>query len=158
VAITLCTNLRLKWNLNRSCSPRQELSNSMSHATCTEGNQVDSRLLVVGSQIANLTPNPSFGHNLCFKCPNGSCEPTLNIYVPRAFQWYKEIPNPMAFDPCNRSLKTRESIVTLIPKMGVHLGVWVFILSHSPTLSTSREHELWLPSFTLGSHLCKFLP
>jgi hypothetical protein len=33
----------------------QELSNSMSHTTCTQGNQVDSRLFVVGSQIANLT-------------------------------------------------------------------------------------------------------
>jgi hypothetical protein len=31
----------------------------------------------VESQIANLTPDLSFGHNLCFKCPNGSCEPIL---------------------------------------------------------------------------------
>jgi hypothetical protein len=61
----------------------------MTHATCTQWNQGDSWLLVVNSQIANLTPGLSFGHNLCFSCPNGSCEPTLNIYVPRAFQWYK---------------------------------------------------------------------
>ncbi len=27
-----------------------------------------------------------FFHNLCFRCPNGSCEPILDIYVPRAFQ------------------------------------------------------------------------
>jgi hypothetical protein len=29
--------------------------------------------------LNNLTPDPSYGHNLCFKCPNGSCEPILNI-------------------------------------------------------------------------------
>jgi hypothetical protein len=35
---------------------------------------------VVGSQIGNLTPNLSFGHNLCFKYPNGSCEPMKLLY------------------------------------------------------------------------------
>jgi hypothetical protein len=45
---------------------------------------------VVGSQIANLTSDPSFGHNLCFKCPNGQCKPILDIYVLIAFQWYKK--------------------------------------------------------------------
>ncbi len=38
-------------------------------------NQGDSILLVVGSKIDNLIPNPSFGHNLYFKHLNGSCEP-----------------------------------------------------------------------------------
>jgi len=38
----------------------------MSHATCTQVNWVDSQLLVVGSQIANLIPHRSFGYNLCF--------------------------------------------------------------------------------------------
>jgi hypothetical protein len=33
--ITLCTNLRLKWDLKQSCGPRQELSNDMQHATYT---------------------------------------------------------------------------------------------------------------------------
>jgi hypothetical protein len=28
---------------------------------------------------------PSFGHNLCFKHSNGTCEPILDIYVSRAF-------------------------------------------------------------------------
>jgi hypothetical protein len=39
----------------------------------------------------------------------------------------------MGFDPYNRYLKIRESIKTLIPKVGIHLGVWRFIPSHSPT-------------------------
>jgi hypothetical protein len=33
------------------------------------------------SQIGNLTPGLSFGYNLRFKYPNGSCEPILDIYV-----------------------------------------------------------------------------
>jgi hypothetical protein len=41
----------------------------------------------------------------------------------------------MSFDPYDRPLKIRESIGTLTPKMGIHLGVWGFIPSHSPTFS-----------------------
>jgi hypothetical protein len=36
--------------------------------------------------------------------------------------------------PCNCSLKIQESIRTLIPKVGAHLGVRRFIPSHFPTL------------------------
>jgi hypothetical protein len=87
--ITLCVDLRLKWGLKRSCSLHQDLFNDMSHATCTWGNRGDSWLLVVESRIANLTSGLSFGHNLCFRCPNGSCEPILDIYVSVFFKWYK---------------------------------------------------------------------
>ncbi len=146
--ITLRENLRLKWGLKQSCNPFQELSNSMLHATYKKGNWGDSWLLVVGNQIGNLSLDPSFGHNLCLKCPNGSCEPILDIYVQRDFQWYKEIFNTMGFDPCNRSLKIWKSTGTPTPKVRVPLGVWRFILSHSPTL----------PGFTLGPHLYKPLP
>jgi hypothetical protein len=100
----------------------------MSHATYTQGNQGGYWLLMVGNQIDNLTLNLSFGHNVCFKCPNGSCKPILNLYVLRSFQWYKELFNPMGFDPCNCSLKIRESIETPTPKVRVQLGVWRFIL------------------------------
>jgi len=61
----------------------------------------DSWLLVVESQIANLIPDLSFGHNLCFNYPNGSCKPILDIYIPWSFQWYKDLFNPMGFDLCN---------------------------------------------------------
>jgi len=77
--ITLCENLRLRWGPKKSCSPCQEFSNDMWHATCTQGNHGDSWFLVVGSQIDNLIPGPSFGHNLCFNYPNGSCEPISAI-------------------------------------------------------------------------------
>ncbi len=100
---------------------------------------------MVGNQIANLTPSPFFGNNLCFKCPNGSCEPILNIYVPRAFQWYKERLNLMSFDPYNFSLKTWESTRTPTPKVGVPLGVWRFIPSHSFALLGAWSVTLGLP-------------
>jgi hypothetical protein len=86
---------------------------------------------MVESQIVNLTPDLFFGYNLCFRCPNGSWEPILNIYVSIAFQWYKKLFDPMGFDPCICPLKIWESIGILIPKMGVHLGMWTFIPSHS---------------------------
>jgi hypothetical protein len=69
----------------------------------------------------------------------------LDIYVLRAFQWYKELFNPLGFDPCNRFLKIRESIGTPTSKMGVHLGVWGFIPSHSLTLSGAWDMTPKLP-------------
>ncbi len=108
--ITLHPDLQLRWGLRQSYSPHQELSNNMLHTSCTRGNRVDSQLLLVGSQSANLTPNFSFDYNLCFRCPNGLCEPILDIHVSISFQWYKKPFKPMGFDPCNCILKIRESI------------------------------------------------
>jgi hypothetical protein len=79
-------DLRSGRGLNQTCSPPQELSNTMLHFTCQRWIRVDSQLLVVGSQIANLTPGPSFAHNLGCICPNGSCKAILDIYTSRAFQ------------------------------------------------------------------------
>jgi len=56
------------------------------------------------------------------------------MYVPRAFQGYKKLFNPMGFDSCNYFLKNWESIKTPTPKVGTHLGLWKFIPSHSLTL------------------------
>jgi hypothetical protein len=128
--ITLCANLRLKWVLKKSCNPCWKLSNNMWHTTYTQLNHDDSRLLVVGSQIGDLTPDPSFGHNLCFKYSNESYEPILDIYVPRDFQWYKELFNPMSFDPYNYSLKI-----------------------HGSSLGSVEVHSLTL-SYTIGSMKC----
>jgi hypothetical protein len=87
---------------------------------------------MVRSQINNLTFGPSFGHNLCFKYPNGSCELISNIYI--LIDFHKELFNPMSFDPYKRSLEIQKSIETSIPKVGVHLWVCGFIPSHSFTL------------------------
>ncbi len=115
--------VRSQRGLKQRCSSRRELFNDVSHSPIGHREEVDARLLVVGSQTAILTPGPSFAHNLCFKCPNGQWEPSLDIYVLRAFQWYQERNNPLRFDPSTRPLKFRESIGTPSPKMGVALGV-----------------------------------
>jgi hypothetical protein len=54
-------------------------------------------------------------------------------YILRNFEWCKELLNLMSFDPWNYSLKIWKSVRTPSPKMGAHLGVWSFILSHFPT-------------------------
>jgi hypothetical protein len=46
----------------------------------------------------------------------------------------------MVFNARNRTLKIWKSIGTPIPNMGVHLGVWRFILSH---FLHSREDVMW---------------
>jgi hypothetical protein len=58
----------------------------------------------------------------------------------------------MSFNPCNRPLKIPKSIGTLTPKVGVHLGCGGSFLC---TFLNSREHEMWLPGFIFGPHLCK---
>jgi hypothetical protein len=114
----------------------------MLHVGCTPGNQVDSWLLMVGSQITNLTPDRSFGHNLCFKCPNEQCEPILDIYTSIYFQWYKYLFKAMGFDPCDCTLKIRESF-------------WDSNLQHGSSLGSVKVHALTL--FAL-SKACEVTP
>jgi hypothetical protein len=131
--ITLCADLQLRWGLKQSCSPHWKLSNIMCYVTCTQGNQGDSWLLMFGSQIGNLTPDPSFGHNLGFKYSNGSFEPIFRS-ISKSFQWYKEFFNPMNFDPWNCPLKIWESIGTPTPKVELiwECGVHSLTLSCTP--------------------------
>ncbi len=122
-AITSHSDLRSGRGLKQSCSSCQELFNDVSHATCTHRSRVDSRLFVVGSQTVSLTIGLSFCHNSCYRCPNGSCKPILDIYTSINFQLYKKLLNVRCFDLCNCSLKVRESIGTPTPTMGTHSGV-----------------------------------
>jgi hypothetical protein len=147
--ITSCENLWLWCGLMKSCSLCQNISNDMLHAACTQGNQVDSQLLVVGSQTTNLTPDLSFGHNLCFRYTNGWCEPILDMYASITFQWYKKLFEAMSFGPCHRVLKIWKSF------WDSNLGVWRFIPSH---FSHSQEHLKWLPGLPLGSQPYNPLP
>jgi len=93
----------------------------------------------------------SFGNNLCFRCPNEQCKLVLDIYIPRAFQWYKECHKPLSFELWNCSLKFRESIGTPSPKVGVALGVRGFTPSHFPTLPGVCDVTPGLP---LGPQPC----
>jgi hypothetical protein len=81
-----------------------EFFNGVLHSTCTYRDQVDSQFLVVGSQIASLTPDLSFNHNLCCRCPNDSCKAISDIYTSRPFQGYKEHFDARCFDPWNHIL------------------------------------------------------
>ncbi len=101
--------------LNQSCNPRRDLSNAMSHSRIGHREEVDSRLLVVGSQTANLTPGPSFAHNLGCRYSNCQCEGILDIYVSRPFQRHQEHPNARCFAPCCRTLNIRKSRRTPTP-------------------------------------------
>jgi hypothetical protein len=107
--ITSCLDLRLGWGLKQSCSSLWEIFNAMLQFIYRRRIWVDSRLLVVESQIANLTPGPSFAHNLGCRCPNGSCEAILDICTSRPFHWHKKHSNARSFDPCNRALSFWES-------------------------------------------------
>ncbi len=82
-------NLRSGQGLNQTCSPLRQLSNAVSHSPRTRRERVDSRLLVVGSQTANLTPSPSFAHNLGWRCSDDQCEAISDIYTSRPFQWHQ---------------------------------------------------------------------
>jgi hypothetical protein len=104
-------------SLNQSCNPRRALSNDVSHSQIGCREEVDSRLLVVGSQTTSLTPGPSFAHNLGWRCPNGQCEAIFDIYALRPFQWHQEHPNARCFWPCCRTLNIRESRKTLNPQL-----------------------------------------
>jgi hypothetical protein len=147
--ITSCAKLWLRSGLKQSCSSHRELSNGMWHVVCSQVFRVDSRLLVVGSQNwrtpRSSTPGPSFGHNLCFRCPNKKCEPILDIYTSRAFHWYKERHKPLRFDPSNRSLKFRES---LLDSNSTQLPTWEFTWE----CECSLPHTLCTP----GSMWCDF--
>jgi hypothetical protein len=93
----------------------------MSHVACTQGNRVDSWLLMIKSQTVNLIPNLSFGHNFCFRCPNEWCEPTHDIYTSIGFRWYKGLFKAMGFEPCNRVLKKLKIL------LGLQLPTWEFL-------------------------------
>jgi hypothetical protein len=134
----------LQWGLKKSCIPCWKLSNGVLHIACTQGNWVDSWHLVVESQTANLTPGLSFGHNLCFRYPNGQCEPILNIYASIAFQSYKKKFKEMSFEPWNCALKIRKSI-------------WDSNSQHRSSLGSVKVHSLTFTLFALPG-TCEVTP
>jgi hypothetical protein len=130
-AITPDCGVGSRRGLNQSCNPRRDLSNAMSHSQIGHREEVDSRLLVVRSQTASLTPGPSFAHNLGCRCPNDQCEAIFDIYVSRPFQWHQEHPKARCFAPCCRALNIRESRRTPNPH-------FFQVLGFTPTLDQVR--------------------
>ncbi len=123
--------------LNQTCSPRRDLSNYVSHSQFGGRKEVDSRLLVVGSQTASLTPGPSFAHNLGYRCPNDQCEAIFYIYASRPFQWHQEHLNARCFRPCCWALNIRES--RRIPNPH-----FFQVSGFTPTLGQSRVVTLYI--------------
>jgi hypothetical protein len=117
--------------LNQTCSPRQDISNDVSHSQFGGREEVDSQLLMVGSQTASLTPGPSFAHNLGYRCSNDQCEAIFYIYASRPFQWHQEHFNARCFGPCCRALNIRESQRTPNPH-------FFQVLGFTPTLGQCR--------------------
>jgi len=112
----------LRRGLNQICSPRRNLFNDVSHSQLGGREEVDSWLLVVGSQIANLTPDLSFAHNLGDRCSNGQCEAIFDIFASRPFQWHQEHPNARCFGPYCWTLDIRKSRGTPTPHFFQVLG------------------------------------
>jgi hypothetical protein len=132
--------------LNQTCDPRWDLSNDVSHSQFGGREEVDSRLLVVGSQTASLTPGPCFAHNLGYICSNDQCEAIFYIYASRPFQWHKEHLNARCFGPCCRTLNIRESRRTPNPH-------FFQVLGFTPTLGQSRVATIWDSNSHNGSSL-----
>jgi hypothetical protein len=123
---------------------------------------------MVGSQISNLTPSLSFCHNLCCRCPNGSCDHIFDIYTLIAFQWYKEHVSARCFDLYNQTLKFQESQWTTkspfrecechpptLPKVGLwHMindydilslkSIWDSILNIRSHIQIWHVHPNWM--------------
>jgi hypothetical protein len=114
-AITLDCRVGSQQGMNQSCIPRRDLFNAMLHFRIGHREEVDSRLLVVGSQIVSLTPGLSFAHNLSCRCPNCQYDAIFDIYVSRPFQRHQEHPNARCFAPCCWALNIRESRRTPTP-------------------------------------------
>jgi hypothetical protein len=159
---------------NQSYSSCRDLSNNSTvpHSLRRCQEEVNSWLLVVGSQTNSLTPDPSFAHNLGWRCPNGPCKAILGIYTSRPFHWYDEHTNARRFDPANYLLSFRESRRT--PSLPL-LGVWVAFSHLAPKwgcdttweftwecegsfphiLLHSWGHENATPGLSFGPHPCK---
>jgi len=116
--------------LNQCCSSRRKLSNTVLHSSRRRREEVDSWLLVVGSQTTSLIPNPSFAQNVGYRWPNYQCEAILDIYVSRPFQWHQEHLNARCFGPCCRALNIRKSRRT--PNLQLFQ-----VLGFAPTLGQS---------------------
>jgi hypothetical protein len=69
-------------------SLQKYLSNGVLFAPIGDHLTLTLKGFVIGSQIPNLTPDPSFDHNSCISSLNDQGEGTLEIFILRPFQWY----------------------------------------------------------------------
>jgi hypothetical protein len=111
-------------------------------------------ILTLG-QSGVATFDLSFGHNLCCKCPNESCEHILDIYISIAFQWHN-------FFLIYWVLTLAIALWTFESPPGLQLPMWEFpwecegLFPH--ILLHFREHATWLLGVPLSPQPYNPLP
>jgi hypothetical protein len=140
--ITPDYRVRSKGCLKQSCSSPWELFNAMLHSRIGHREEVNLRLLVVGSQIVSLTTGPSFAHNLGCRCPNGSCEAIFDIYTSRLSNETKNI-------PMRGYLTPQIKLWVFGSPRGLHFPTF---RSVSCILTLSPKVGLWHPTFLQAKH------
>jgi hypothetical protein len=97
--------------------------------------------------MGNLTFDPSFGHNLCFKNPNGSCKFILKFKFQEFFN-----------DIRNFLIQWVLALAIALWRFGSPLGLqlpkweltWDYGGSFLHNLLHSREHEMWFSGSLLA--------
>jgi hypothetical protein len=153
-SITLRTDFKSRCVLKKSCSSRRELSNGMSHTLYNQVNWVDSWFFLVKSQTGNLTPGPSFGHNLCFRCPNENSNPFQTSRFQEIFNDIKNVTSHWVLAP-------KIALWNFGSPPGLHLLKWELPCDCEGSLPHTLSHFLTLqrvcdvtPGLLLGPHPC----
>jgi len=148
--ITLRADLEWKCSLKQSCSSRREISNGIWHVVSSQVFRVDSWLFMVGSQTDNLTPGPSFGHNLCSNVQMSNASPFKTSTFLDLFNDIKNATN-------HWDLISQIGLWSFESPLGLHLPTWELpwecegSLPH--TFFHSQESMMWF----LGSLLARTL-
>jgi hypothetical protein len=143
----------LKCGLKQNCSFCQKLSNGMSHALWNQVNQVDSQLFLSEVKLAVWFLALLLAITCVLDIQMSKCELILDIYVSRAFQWYKERHKPLHLTPEIASEVSgvhRDSISQSESCLG---SVNVHSLTFFHTFLYSQEYVVWLSSFLLARTL-----
>jgi len=140
--ITLRANLGLQCGPKKSCSSRRKFF-QWYVARLLKLSKSGQFLTFFGRESnyqfdSSLTFSPSFGHNLCFRCPNEQCEPILNIYALIAFQWYKNATRHWILTP-------EIALWSFGSPLGLHLPKWELPWECEGSLLHTPSHFLTFP-------------
>ncbi len=116
-----------------------------------------SHVLMLENQVANLTPNLSFGHNFYLITLIRKCEPIFNIYNFRIFDgiWGTQFEPSLLLSIYKFLTKIQNSWRTIIFKMFFIWNFFGFLSLHCPTLVgvwLSTKMWMWLSIKTLFKH------
>jgi hypothetical protein len=115
--ITLDCKVWSRRGLNQTCSPRRDLSNDVSHFQFGGREEVDSRLLVVESQMLVWLPAFLLPITWAIDVQMTNARPFSISTLQDLFQWHQEHLNARCFGPCCRTLNIWESRRTPNPQL-----------------------------------------